>query len=280
MTPDQYCQEKTRQSGSSFYYSFYFLPKAKRRAMYALYAFCREVDDIVDSGQLDIAQTKLNWWKAEIEHTYQGRAQHLVTRALLPAIDTFGLPQSALLEIIYGMEMDLTHTRYPNFVNLERYCFRVASLVGELTIHILGYTHPQTREFAHTLGLAFQLTNIIRDVGEDAKRGRIYLPQDELQQFGVLEADILQGKTSDEFKVLMDFQIQRASRLYHKALALLPKEDYRTQRVSLIMANIYRTLLRHISTLGAGSVLTHRISLSAGYKCILVLQTLCQSFWR
>jgi phytoene synthase len=272
MSPDQYCLEKTKQSGSSFYYSFYFLPSAKRRALIALYAFCREIDDVVDDCKApEIAQLTLNWWKSELDQLYVGNPQHPVSQALLPIIHAFSLQKELFLEIIDGMQMDLGQVRYASFKNLQLYCYRVAGVVGELTVPILGYTQRDTLKFAHKLGLAFQLTNIIRDVGEDAVRGRIYLPQDELQQFNVPEADILAGKVSPQFTALMEFQIQRAEQYYQEAFALLPKKDRRAQRVSLIMAAIYHTLLKRIQKEGAGQVLVQHISLTGFYKIYLAL---------
>ena len=274
MSPDQYCLDKTKKSGSNFFYSFYFLPAAKRRALIALYAFCREVDDIVDGyKEPNVAQITLNWWKSELERLYAGKPQHPVSRALLPIINTFSLQQELFLEIIEGMEMDLGQVRYASFKNLQLYCYRVASVVGQLTVSILGYTHRDTLTFAHKLGVAFQLTNIIRDVGEDALRGRIYLPQDELQQFNVQEADILAGKLSPQFTALMIFQIQRAKQYYQQALTLLAPEDRRLQRVSLIMAAIYQTLLKRIEKEGPGQVLVQHISLTGFYKIYVALMT-------
>ncbi|HEX9179817.1 MAG TPA: presqualene diphosphate synthase HpnD, partial [Burkholderiales bacterium] len=189
MSPDQYCQEKAAQSGSSFYYSFLFLPPEKRRAITALYAFCREVDDVVDECSDPIlARTKLAWWRQELTGAFAGNPQHPVTRALAPAVERFGLPLEQFQEIIDGMEMDLDQDRYADFRSLALYCHRVAGVVGLLSAEIFGYQDRATLKYAHELGLAFQLTNIVRDVGEDARRGRIYLPMDELAQFGVAPA--------------------------------------------------------------------------------------------
>jgi phytoene synthase len=211
MTPDDYCQEKTARSGSSFYYSFLFLPQNQRRAITALYAFCREVDDVVDECQdPQIAATKLAWWRQELSGLYAGKPQHPVSQALQSACAEFHLPEEQLQEIIDGMEMDLQQTRYLDFKALSLYCYRVASVVGLLAAEIFGYQDRKTQKYAHDLGLAFQLTNIIRDVGEDARMGRIYLPIDELQRFGVPAADILNARHSDNFRRLMEFQIERA----------------------------------------------------------------------
>ena len=222
MTPDDYCQNKAAQSGSSFYYSFRFLPIERRRAITALYAFCREVDDIADEvSDVNIARAKLGWWRAELANLFQGHPQHPVTKALLPATKSFGVDQSRLNEIIDGMEMDLTRHRYSDFESLKLYCHRVAGVVGQLSAGIFGYRNPKTLVYAENLGLAFQMTNIIRDVGEDARRDRIYIPQDELSRFGVSSADILATRHSAAFQLLMAFQTERAKSLYDAAFEAL-----------------------------------------------------------
>ena len=261
MTPDEYCQQKAAASGSSFYYSFLFLPPERRRAITALYAFCREVDDVVDET-LDpqLAQTKLAWWRKELAAVYNGTPQHPVGKALQPMVQQFNLPQEHLSEIIDGMEMDLTQSRYLDFKGLSLYCHRVAGVVGLLAAEIFGYSNRQTQKYAHELGLAFQLTNIIRDVGEDAGRGRIYLPVEDLQRFNVTAREISDRKHSENFRALMEFQIDRAEHHYEQAMALLPKEDRKSQRAGLVMAAIYRTLLSEIRADGC-QVLTHRTSL-------------------
>ena len=247
MTPDDYCQQKAAASGSSFYYSFLFLPPLRRRAITALYAFCREVDDIVDDCvDPQIAATKLAWWRQEIAQLYAGRPGHPVTEALGALLPEFSLPQEQLLEIIDGMEMDLQQTRYLDFKALSLYCYRVASVVGLLAAEIFGYQDRQTQKYAHDLGFAFQLTNIIRDVGEDARRGRIYLPLDELKRFDVSVADLLAARSSEPFLRLMAFQTERAEQYYARALEQLPGIDRKAQRPGLVMAAIYRTLLDEI----------------------------------
>ena len=247
MTPDQYCQERAAASGSSFYYSFLFLEPRRRQAITALYAFCREVDDVVDEcPDASLSRAKLDWWRAEVKALYEGRASHPVTRALASSLREFQLPQEQLLEIIDGMEMDLDQVRYPDFKALHLYCYRVASVVGLLAAEIFGYGDRRTLKYAHDLGLAFQLTNIIRDVGEDARRGRIYLPQDELARFGVDEADLIEAKYSDAFRKLMEFQVDRAQGMYRQAFDQLPSADRKPQRAGLIMAAIYRATLDEI----------------------------------
>lgn len=271
MTPQQYCQQKAAQSGSSFTLSFIFLPKTQRQAMVALYAFCREVDDVVDEcTDFNVAQTKLNWWKAEIANLYSSTPQHPVTKALQPYIAQFNLAQEHFLEIIDGMEMDLKFNRYEDFKQLQLYCYRVASVVGLLSAQIFGFKNRQTLKYAHDLGMAFQLTNIIRDVGEDARRGRIYLPLDELRKANVSEEDILQSRETEQVKELMEFQIERAETYYDKALRELPPEDAKQQRTGLMMAAIYRTLLREIRQDGAQKVLNARIALGGFRKLWLV----------
>ena len=273
MTPDEYCQQKAAQSGSSFYYSFLFLPPERRRAITALYAFCREVDDVVDEcSDANLARAKLAWWRAELAGSFEGHPSHPVTRALAEAIQRYGLPQELLLEIIDGMEMDLTHNRYPDFKSLHLYCYRVAGAVGLLAAEIFGYGDRHTLKYSHDLGLAFQLTNIIRDVGEDARRGRIYLPSDELAQFGVGAEDILRARPSEAFQQLMRFQIERAGQYYDQALAQLPAADRKAQRPGLVMAAIYRTLLEEIRRDGC-RVLERRVALTPIRKLWIAWRT-------
>ncbi len=273
MTPDEYCQQKAAASGSSFYYSFLFLPPARRRAITALYAFCREVDDVVDdTADENLARIKLAWWRNEIAQMFAGDPQHPVTRALAPCVEAFSLTQTRLEEILDGMEMDLLQTRYLDFKALERYCYLVAGVVGLCACDIFGRDDPRTLEYARNLGLAFQLTNIIRDVGEDARRGRVYLPVNELQQFAVPVADILHARYSENFARLMAFQHERAQAYYSAAFAALPACDRRAQRPGLIMAAIYRALLEEIRRDGF-QVLHQRTSLTPIRKLWLAWKT-------
>ncbi|MGE5622253.1 MAG: presqualene diphosphate synthase HpnD [Bacillota bacterium] len=273
MSPDEYCQQKAVQSGSSFYYSFLFLPVERRRAITALYAFCREVDDTVDEcTDVSIARNKLNWWRKEIKAMLDGAPTHPVTQALQPHLQAYSLDGKHLLAIIDGMEMDLDQTRYLDFAGLKRYCWHVAGAVGILSARIFGVTQTQTLQYAEKLGLAFQLTNIIRDVGEDARKGRIYLPVNELQQFNVTAADILKRQHSEKFEALMRFQTERARAAYTEAFALLPADDRRAQRPGLMMAAIYRTLLDEIERDGF-HVLNQKISLTPIRKLWLAWKT-------
>lgn len=273
MTPDQYCQNKTAESGSSFYYSFMFLSRERRRAITALYAFCREVDDVVDEcSDENVARTTLAWWRSQVAAIYSGTPQHPVAQALVPIVKQFKLPQEHLLEIIDGMEMDLNQHQYADFKSLQLYCYRVASVVGLLAAEIFGYTDRKTLKYAHDLGIALQLTNIIRDVGEDARRGRIYLPQDEMAQFGVHTRDVLNALETDNFNKLMQFQIERAQNYYNIALTELPSVDRKAQRTGLIMATIYRATLEEVVHTGC-HVLRERVSLPPLRKIWLALIT-------
>ncbi|MFC5512560.1 presqualene diphosphate synthase HpnD [Massilia jejuensis] len=273
MSPDEYCQQKTVQSGSSFYYSFLFLPAERRRAITALYAFCREVDDTVDEAtDASLARIKLAWWRTEVSAMYTGTPTHPVTQALKPHLAVYGLQEQHLQAIIDGMEMDLDQSRYLDYPGLRKYCWHVAGVVGVLSASIFGHANAQTLAYAEKLGLAFQLTNIIRDVGEDARKGRIYLPVNELQQFGVTAQDLLSARHSEKFEALMRFQTERAQAMYDEALALLPKEDRRAQRPGLMMAAIYRTLLDEIARDGF-HVLNQRISLTPLRKLWLAWKT-------
>lgn len=275
MTPAEYCQNKAAKSGSSFYYSFLFLPEKQRLAITALYAFCREVDDVVDECRdMDVARTKLNWWREEIRNTFNNEAtpNHPVCQQLRNIIKHFDLPQKHFLEIIDGMEMDLQQTRYTTFTDLALYCYRVASVVGLMAAEIFGYQDKETLKYAHDLGMAFQLTNILRDVREDASRGRIYIPAEELEKFGVTEKDILNNQCNDAMRKLMNFQAKRAREYYDKAFALLPDNDRYTQRTGLIMATIYMATLTTIET-DSCQVMAKRVSLSPIRKLWLSWKT-------
>lgn len=262
MTPQEYVEHKAAASGSSFYYAFLFLPAPRRSAITAFYAFCREVDDVVDETQeLGVAGSKLAWWRTEVSQAFAGRPSHPVMQALMPLATDFKIEQRHLQAVIEGCQMDLEQTRYLDYPGLQRYCHLVAGIVGEVAANIFGQTQAQTSLYAHKLGQALQLTNIIRDVGEDALRGRIYLPLNELQQFDVKAHEILQRNDSDRFKQLMMFQARRAHQLYDEALQLLPGADRRAQKPGLMMASIYRALLREIEH-DNFQVLQRRVSLT------------------
>jgi phytoene synthase len=274
MTPDEYCQQKAAASGSSFYYSFLFLPSERRRAITAVYAFCREVDDVVDeTSDTGVAQAKLAWWRTELAALFGGTPSHPVTQALQPFIDArFGITRERLDAVIDGMELDLRQNRYLDYAALQRYAHLVAGVVGEMSASIFGFVNPQTIQYAGRLGRALQLINIIRDVGDDARRGRIYLPLDELQRHGVKTADLLRARYVEGFVPLMRFQAERARAQYREALSLLPPEDRRSQRAGLIMGAIYVSLLDEIERENF-QVLQQRIALTPLRKLWIAWKT-------
>jgi 15-cis-phytoene synthase len=275
--PHQYCQDRAAASGSSFYYSFLFLPPERRRAITALYAFCREVDDVVDEcTDPGVARTKLAWWRDEVARLYAGKGQHPVARALADVVHAHGITEDQLLTVIDGMAMDLDYNRYPDYDTLKLYCHRVAGVVGLMSARIFGYTDPRTLDYAAELGLAFQLTNIIRDIGEDARRNRVYLPLDELAAAGIDAAQIVHVsadiQASAAFRQLMTRQVERAQAAYESAFAKLPAADRKPQLPGIIMAAIYRTLLEEIRADGC-RVLTHRTSLPPARKLWIAFRT-------
>ena len=272
-SPEHYVQEKAAGSGSSFYYAFLFLPPERRAAITAFYAFCREVDDVVDeTSDAGVAASKLAWWRTEVQRAFSGEPTHPVMKALMPHVALYQITPAHLLAVIEGCEMDLQQSRYLDYPGLKRYCHLVAGIVGEVAARIFGQTEAATTAYAHQMGLAFQLTNIIRDVGDDARRGRIYLPIDELKQFDVKAHEILNRGYSERFTALMKFQAERAHQAYDQALALLPAADARAQKPGLMMANIYRTLLREIEA-AEFQVLHQRISLTPVRKLWIAMKT-------
>jgi phytoene synthase len=277
MTPEAYVQDKAAKSGSSFYYAFLFLPPPRRAAITAFYAFCREVDDVVDeTTDAGVAAVKLAWWRQEVASAFSGQPNHPVMRALMPHCEAYSIEASHLLAVIDGCQIDLEQTRFLDFAGLTRYCHLVAGVVGEVAASIFGRTSNQTVQYAHRLGLAMQLTNIIRDVGDDARRGRIYLPVSELQRFDVKASELLARSApygySDRFSALMEFQAGRAHQAYDEAMALLPAADRSAQKPGLMMANIYRTLLREIESDGF-QVLHQRTSLTPLRKLWIAMRT-------
>jgi len=262
MTPDEYCQEKAAKSGSSFYYAFLYLPPDRRRAITALYAFCREVDDVVDDcTDPSVARIKLAWWRTQVDKMFAGQGEHPVSQALAPHLTSCDITAARLHAIIDGMEMDLDQTRYLDWPGLRKYCWHAAGVVGELSAGVFGYTNPQTLQYAEKLGLAFQMTNIIRDIGDDARRGRIYIPVNDMQKFEVKASDITNGVYSERFVALMRFETARTRELYKEAMRLLPEQDRRAQRPGLMMAAIYHALLDEIER-DNWQVLHQRVSLT------------------
>ncbi|MBF1270011.1 MAG: presqualene diphosphate synthase HpnD [Neisseria sp.] len=270
-----YCRQKAAESHSSFLSGFRFLSVEKRNAITVLYAFCRELDDVVDGcTDPNVAQITLNWWRSDLEKVFNNEmSEHPVHQALKDIQVNFDLPKNEFEALIDGMQMDLEQARYGSFDELKLYCHRVAGVVGRLIARILGFSNPKTLEYADKMGLALQLTNIIRDVGEDARQGRIYLPIEEMQKFDVPANVIMQCKPTDNFAKLMQFQVDRARETYREAMLLLPAADKKSQKVGLIMAAIYYALLNEIDRDGAQNVLTYKIAIPSPRKKRIALKT-------
>lgn len=270
-----YCHQKAAESHSSFLSGFRFLSVEKRNAITVLYAFCRELDDVVDGcTDPNVAQITLNWWRSDLEKVFNNEMpEHPVHQALKDIRAKFDLPKNEFEALIDGMQMDLEQARYGSFDELKLYCHRVAGVVGRLIARILGFSNPKTLEYADKMGLALQLTNIIRDVGEDARQGRIYLPIEEMQKFDVPANVIMQCKPTENFAKLMQFQVNRARETYREAMLLLPAEDKKSQKVGLIMAAIYYALLNEIDRDGAQNVLTYKIAIPSPRKKRIALKT-------
>jgi phytoene synthase len=238
------CAEITRRSGSSFASTFWMLPKPKRNALHAIYAFCRLADDIADDPEIAGDRTALlARWRKELDHAFRGKAQHSVGIALSDAVERFRLPERIFLDLLAGVEFDLADGPIQTFDDLRLYCYRVASTVGLLVVRILGFENPRSLEFAETLGIAVQLTNVLRDVGDDASTGRIYLPKDEFERFGISSESILAGQMTAELQLMLSFNAKRAASYYERAEQLLPDEDRRALRPATAMGRIYRALL-------------------------------------
>ncbi len=262
----------TRRSGSNFYYSFLFLPRGKREAMYALYAFCRTVDDAVDQGSGSPGDQRcvLAEWRAELRRAYQGRPTQPIAVRLAEVVRDFPIPREHLDAILDGVEMDIDKRRYASFEELYEYCYRVAAAVGLACIEIFGYSDLRARDYAVNLGVALQLTNIMRDLKTDADRGRIYLPLDELRRFGYPEEDLLRGRYTQPYLELMRFQADRTHAYYRAARAALPRVDRRRLVAAEIMGVIYHALLRTIEA-RRFRVFDRRVRLSAPRKLALAV---------
>ncbi|MEJ2566388.1 MAG: presqualene diphosphate synthase HpnD [Gammaproteobacteria bacterium] len=273
MTPEQYCEQKTASSGSSFSFSFLFLEPEQRQAMTTLYAYCREIDDVVDEcSDEGIARTKLAWWRDEVARSFAGSPQHPVGKALLSVIARYELPQEHFQEIIDGMEMDLDYNAYRTFKELSLYCYRAASVVGLMAAEIFGYEDRRTLKYAHDLGMAFQLTNILRDVAEDARRGRVYIPEEDMDRFKVSRDDILHGRLDDNMRALLKFEGERAKQYYQQAFGHLPDSDRYRQRSGLIMAAVYQALIKAMEDHDY-RIFEQRINLSPPRKMYIAWQT-------
>jgi len=270
------CASITRRSSSNFYYAFMLLPAERRRALYSVYAFCRFVDDIADEAAGGEAggqpATLLARWREELERVFNGSPTHAISRALAYNVRRFAIPRRYFEEVIDGVEMDLGRTRYATFEELRLYCYRVASAVGLVCIEIFGYRNPRTREYAENLGIAFQLTNIIRDLSEDAARGRIYLPLEDLARFDVSEDEILRGADTLELRRLLEHEVERARSFYAQAENALAAEDRAAMVCAEAMRSIYRALLERIASKGCG-VIGRRHRISTPRKLYLVGRT-------
>ena len=273
MTPNEYCDQKVKESGSNLVAAFKILPKDRRAAITALYAFCREVDDVVDEcSEPQLAAIKLAWWRTELDRLFSGEPSHPVSRALADHLAVYDLERALFDEILAGVEMDLHQNRYADWSSLDGYCDRVAGAVGMLSARIFGQTSEATMRYALLLGRALQYTNIIRDVGDDARKGRIYLPAESLLQHQVDPASLLRFESSAPLEACLSDMASRAHRLYDEALSVLPKAERNAQRPGLIMAAIYRELLRLLES-ESFAVMHQRISVGPGRKVWLAWRT-------
>jgi phytoene synthase len=273
MSPDEYCRRKAAQNGTSLYYALLFLPPEKRLPMTALHAFRQEVEDIVEqTTEASVARMKLAWWRGQVEQLFGGQPDHPVAVALAPYVESCALSADPLYAVIEASEKNLDQFRYPDRVSLEQYCWLAGGRVNGLSAGILGQARPEATAFAETLGVALQMTVILGDVGEDARRGRIYLPADAMDRHGVTVDDILDGHHSAKFQALMDEQAQRARDLYRDALRTLTEADRRDQRPNLILAATHWTLLRELERDG-WHVLDQRIALTPIRKFWLAWRT-------
>jgi 15-cis-phytoene synthase len=279
MNPAKFVSRLTRKSRSNFFYAFLCLPKPQREALYAVYAFCRIVDDAVDVGQDRAAQRKeLEHWRAEIAQVFEGSPEHPAAQRLREAVKIFPIPRAALEEIIAGVEMDLERSTYKTFDELYPYCYRVASAVGLCCIEIFGYTDVRAREYAVDLGVALQLTNIMRDVQPDALAGRVYLPQEDLERFSVTADDLAAGRYTPAFVGLREYQAARARAYYERAWAALPRADQRTLFAAEIMGRTHFALLETIAR-RRFRVFGGRVSVPTPRKLGIALRCWVQSRW-
>ena len=267
------CRTITRREAKNFYYAFLTLPAAKRRAIYAAYAFCRHCDDSVDEGASnDAKSTALAGLHSDLEAAYSGNPTSPVYLALADVARQYDIPQDYFREVILGVESDLIKDRFENFDELREYCYRVASVVGLICLQIFGYDNDDAKEYAVDLGLAMQLTNIIRDVREDLEMGRVYLPQDEMARFGYSEEDLRNGVRNQAFMDLMQFQSQRARVYFERGFMLLPYLSRRSRACPAVLGALYSKVLDRIEA-SDYDVLESRLSLSKAEKIRITAQT-------
>jgi phytoene synthase len=278
----RYCTNLTKKSGSNFYYSFLFLPRARREAMYTVYAFCKEVDNAVDEPPAGTdPRRQLDLWRQELAAAYRGSPTFPTTRSLAEHVRRLSIPQTYFEELIKGVEMDLTVTRYASFESLSLYCYRVASVVGLICLHIFGTTSPRAQDYAVNLGMAFQLTNILRDLRTDADKGRIYVPQEDLARFGYTEHDLVRRTYNLPFADLMRFEAERAREYYAKAeraLRALPPHERRALTVAEIMRAVYSRILQQIQE-SEFRVFDQRITLSTRRRLMVAAAVWLRSHW-
>lgn len=276
----QFTREKTRKSKTNFYYSFLFLPKAKRDAIFTVYSFCRQTDDIVDSASSpEAARVPLDAWRKELDACFERKPTHPITQALGDVVERFSIPCEYFHELIDGCEMDLTIRCYETFDDLKTYCYRVASVVGLICIEIFGYRNPNTRDYAVNLGMALQLTNILRDVGEDIRNGRIYLPAEDLERFGYSEEELQREIYNPAFVDLMRFHAMRAQDYYDKADSLYDRRDHHLLFPAEIMKKIYYRLFEKIARADY-NVYANRIRISNRQKMFIAASTFLGSQFR
>jgi len=273
-----HCQRVTKAEAKNFYYAFVTLPGPRRRAIYAAYAFCRMCDDIADeSMSVEEKLRQLGEVERALEQAEYGQPEGPVYQALAHAVEEYGIPWEDLNEVVRGVEMDLTITRYETFDDLRAYCYRVASVVGLICIQVCGYSDPKAREYAIDLGLAMQLTNILRDIREDSELGRIYLPQEELARFGYTEEQLMAGEVNENFEQFMGFQVARARDYFTKGKQLLKLLPLRTRACPSVLGGIYSRVLDRIEDKGY-DVYERRISLPSREKLFLTVRLWCQSY--
>jgi phytoene synthase len=279
MTPElsqsyAYCERLARREAGNFYHAFRLLPRPQRRAMCALYAFMRVTDDLSDSpGPAETKRAPLEQWRRQLERALAGESSHPLHAAFHHTVRTWDIPREYLHAVIDGVCMDLDTTRYDTFAHLYRYCYRVASAVGLACIHVWGFAQERAKEYAEAAGIAFQLTNILRDLGEDAARGRIYLPREDLERFGYSEECLCQGRRDEQFRALMGFEVERARRYYEAAGPLVGLLAPAGRSVFLVMARTYRALLDAIVRRDY-DVFSQRVRLSPWRKLWLAAQAL------
>ncbi len=274
----EHCQRVTKAEAKNFYYAFVTLPKPRRLAIYAAYAFCRLCDDIADE-ELPVEEKLRQLHEVEnaLDQAKNGSPEGYVYEALAHAVAEYAIPWEDLIEVIRGVEMDLTISRYETFDDLRSYCYRVASVVGLICIQVCGYSDPKAREYAIDLGLAMQLTNILRDIKEDSEIGRVYLPQEELARFGYSEEQLMAGEINENFTKFMEFQVARARNYFEKGKRLLKLLPMRTRACPSVLGGIYSHVLDHIEDNGY-DVYERRISLPSREKLFLTVRLWCQSY--